>query len=78
MMNENNWAFLNPLISYDAVFFLFKLCDANLWRFQFLSALKIKSCTYNVYLANNLFEKLFIHHFTWILVTLKGIYNAWF
>ena len=26
---------------------------------------------YNVYLANNLFEKLFIHDFTWILVTLK-------
>ena len=43
MMNENNWAFLNPLISYDVVFFLFKLCDANLWRFQFQSAWKIKS-----------------------------------
>ena len=36
---------------------------------------KIKSCTYNVYLANNLFEKLSIHHFTQIMVSLKGIFH---
>ena len=52
-------------------------------QFKFQSQ-KFKSftCTYNLYLANNLFKKLSIHsiqrtyHFTRILVTLKEIYNA--
>ena len=78
MIQSLNLQFLGMILYFDLES-LFKLCDAIeiCVGFQFQSW-KIKSFTNNVYLANNLFEKLSIHHFTQIVVAWKEMYSASF